>query len=90
MACEHVSLPGGGSAIVCGRRSRKAKCCSCGKPAGLLCDWKVKEKRSGTCDEPICANCTSKPAQGKDLCPQHAAEWAARSAATKGADHARP
>lgn len=76
MTCEHVTLPDGTAAIVCGPRRRKAKCCKCGKPAGLLCDWKVKTKRSGTCDEPICARCTSSPAPDKDLCPDHAAEWA--------------
>lgn len=75
MACEHVTLPGGGTAIVCssGRRKR----CQCGRPAALACDWKVPHRRSGTCDAPLCASCTSSPAPEKDLCPLHAEAWAA-------------
>ncbi len=77
MTCHPVDFGNGTRGFVCtGRRSRK-RCAECGQPAGLLCDWKVKGRRSGTCDTPICAACTSKPAEGKDLCPAHAAEWAA-------------
>jgi hypothetical protein len=47
----------------------------CGKPGKLLCDWKVD---GGTCDKPLCSNCTYVPAPDKDLCPVHAAEWKAR------------
>lgn len=75
MVCQRVTLPCGTAAIVCGPRQRKRKCVACGKPADLLCDWKVKTKRSGTCDAPICARCTHLPAKDKDLCPDHAAEW---------------
>lgn len=82
MTCETVSLPGGGRAIVCGPRRRRRKC-ACGKPAGKLCDWKVKSRRSGTCDTPICSSCSHVPAPGKDLCPQHAAQWLARSGAAR-------
>jgi hypothetical protein len=81
MACEHVSLPGGGAAIVCGPRRRQR--CACGRPASLLCDWKVASRRSGTCDAALCAGCAASPAPGKDLCPAHAAEfetWKARRA----------
>ncbi|WP_016745576.1 hypothetical protein [Rhizorhabdus wittichii] len=70
MTCEHVTLPGGGRAIVCSSR-RRARC-ACGRPAPLLCDWKVPGKRSGACDKPICAGCSTKPAPDKDLCPEHA------------------
>lgn len=82
MACEHVSLPGGGTAIVCGPRNRK-RCTSCAGPASLLCDWKVGE---GTCDQPICARCTTSPAPDKDLCPSHAAAFERWKASR--ADHA--
>lgn len=75
LACEHVSLSGGGSAIVCGTRRKK---CACGRRATLECDWKVNGKKSGTCDAPICDRCTHVPAPDKDLCPKHAAEWKAR------------
>tara|TARA_B100000678_G_scaffold260890_2_gene242053 strand:- start:1040 stop:1291 length:252 start_codon:yes stop_codon:yes gene_type:complete len=70
MACEHVSLPGGGTAIVCGTRARQR--CACGAPATRLCDWIVSGNRSGTCDTPLCATHATSPARGKDLCPHHA------------------
>lgn len=73
MVCQRVQLPGGVGAIVCTGRRRKR--CSCGRPATLECDWKVKTRRSGTCDAPICERCTTRPAPGKDLCPKHAAEF---------------
>jgi hypothetical protein len=80
MPCERVSLPGGGFAIVCGTRSRRQRC-ACGQPSTQLCDWKVPERLSGTCDAPICARCSVSPAPDKDLCPAHAAafrEWSAQ------------
>lgn len=67
MACEHVTMPGGGTAIVCGTRHR----CACGRRATLLCDWKVPTKKSGTCDRPLCRWCTTSPSEGKDLCREH-------------------
>lgn len=75
MTCEHVTFPGGASAIVCGPRRRQR--CGCGRPATLLCDWKVPARRSGTCDAPLCDRCTFSPAPDKDLCPAHAAEFEA-------------
>lgn len=72
-----LPIPGG---FICGTGLR-GKRCRCGKRATLACDWKVKTRRSGTCDAPICADCTTSPAEGKDLCPTHAAayrEWLAR------------
>ena len=81
MVCETIRLPGGGSAIVCsGRRSQR---CACGRPATRLCDWKVATRRSGTCDKPLCANCSTMPQADKDLCPDHAqafADWKLRRA----------
>ena len=80
MTCEHVQLPGGGTAIVCS--SGRAKRCACGRRATLECDWKVKERHSGTCDAPLCSSCTMSPAEGKDLCPDHVAafeQWKARA-----------
>ncbi len=78
MPCTHVTLPGGGTAIVCGIRRRQR--CACGRPATLICDWKTTS-RSGTCDAPVCVRCATSPAEGKDLCATHAkafAAWKAR------------
>lgn len=80
MPCHTVALPDGNRAIVCGRGRPRSRCVSCGAPADRECDWKVPSRRSGTCDAPICARCTHEPAQDKDLCPNHAAEWQARLA----------
>lgn len=77
MTCHHVQLENGARAIIC-TSERKKRCVQCGKPADLLCDWKVPSRRSGTCDKPICGNCTHSPAPDKDLCPDHAAEWKGR------------
>lgn len=79
MPCEHLRLPDGTAAIVCS--SGRAKRCTCGKRATLACDWKVPARRSRTCDAPICADCTTRPAPDKDLCPDHAEAWAAWKAA---------
>ena len=77
MTCEHVPIPGGGVAIVCGSRSRaRYQRCKCGNRATLLCDWKRTKGRPGTCDKPICSRCTTSPAPDKDLCPDHAAAFA--------------
>lgn len=76
MTCQRVQIPGGGTAIVCGPGRRKR--CACGRQATLECDWKVKGKKSGTCDKGLCPRCTYVPAPEKDLCPKHAAEWQLR------------
>lgn len=77
MPCRRITTADGAVAIVCGPRQR-VKRCACGNPHTALCDWKVKSRKSGTCDKPLCAKCTLVPAPGKDLCPKHAAEWKAR------------
>lgn len=77
MTCEHVTLPGGATAIVCS--SHRQQRCRCGRSATLLCDWKTPSK-SGTCDAAICTACAVSPTPDKDLCPKHAAayrEWKA-------------
>ena len=82
MTCERVTMPGGGTAIVC--FSRRRQHCACGRVATLLCDWKVESKRSGTCDAPICTRCSMSPAPEKDLCAEHALafdRWRASRAA---------
>lgn len=84
MKCARVSI-GGANAIVCGP-APKRRACRCGRVADLLCDWKVdRGGQSGTCDAPVCARCTTKPAPDKDLCPRHAGDWAAWKAARAAA-----
>lgn len=76
MPCTRVPMPTGGFAIICGPRTKQR--CACGAPATKLCDWKVKERKSGTCDKPLCAKCSHSPAPEQDLCPAHADEWISR------------
>jgi hypothetical protein len=65
-----MQMPDGGFALICGPRQKK-RYCACGRPADLLCDWKVKSKKSGTCDLPICAKHAKQVGPDKHLCPQH-------------------
>jgi len=38
--CDHVKLPHGSTAIICGLRRKKAAPCEfCGRPSTKLCDW---------------------------------------------------
>ena len=81
MPCRPFSH-NGMTGFMCGPAPRAKPCgCGSGRRADLLCDWKTPEGPNPTCDAAICATCTSKPAEGKDLCPKHAAEWARRQAA---------
>jgi hypothetical protein len=68
--CENLKLPDGTVAILCGMRGRK-KFCACGRVADLLCDWKVKDKKNGTCDAPICKLHAKQVGPDKHLCPLH-------------------
>lgn len=77
MTCTFISIPGGGTAIICGPKPRRRKCSVCGDMVGHAsqreCDWKMGA--GATCDRLICSACTSVPAPGKDLCPTHARKW---------------
>lgn len=80
MTCTPINIPGVGTGFICtrGPRARRKPCSGCGRPADLLCDWKVD---GGTCDAPVCDQCTTSPAKDKDLCPAHAKayeEWKAK------------
>jgi hypothetical protein len=72
--CQHVKFPDGSAAIICGGRHR-IQYCACGRPCDFLCDWKVREKKSGTCDAPICAKHATQVGPDKHLCPQHQKAW---------------
>jgi hypothetical protein len=83
--CSHVELPGGSRAIVCGSKRYESRRCKCGNPATKLCDWilpaalqpaiSIEILSLKTCDEPLCATCTTSPAPNKDLCHRHAELW---------------
>lgn len=91
MACYRVRLPEGGFALVRITGKRVNCCVKCGCIATRECDWKVKGKRSGTCDAHLCDVCTVEPEQGKDLCPEHAKaweQWKLRHAAAQPSEHA--
>jgi hypothetical protein len=80
MPCEKYHTGGGGTVIICtGRGAKRKPNCACGYTGTRLCDWKIGGGK--TCDTPICPRCTFEPAEDKDLCPKHAAEWKRRLAA---------
>ena len=75
MPCRTFSA-NGMTGFVCGPAPRRKKCaCGSGRPAIFECDWKVPERKSGTCDALICSACSSSPEKGKDLCRLHTAAW---------------
>jgi hypothetical protein len=68
MVCR-VATVNGVTAIVCGPRPRRKKCCVCSKPSTVLCDWKIGGGK--TCDRPICEDHAEHVGDDKDLCPEH-------------------
>ena len=74
MTCHPIKMPGGATGFFCTRE--RTKRCSCGNRGVFLCDWKVPEKKSGTCDVPLCGRCAFSPADEKHLCKPHAGAWA--------------
>lgn len=48
-------------------------CVSCGHRAGLVCDWPVETRDTGTCDKAVCHACR-RPNTEKDYCPFHRGE----------------
>ena len=73
--CLKMQMPDGTVGIICGVR-HKRQFCACGRESSLLCDWKVKGKKSGTCDAPICEQHALEAGPDKHLCPQHQRAWA--------------
>lgn len=58
MGCDHIKLPGGGSAIVCsrGRRTQSCHIQGCRGTVVSLCDYPVERKgKKATCDAPMCS-----------------------------------
>lgn len=82
MACKTIDVGGGGFAVICGLpRPKRCSVPGCSRDGTQLCDWKLKlppgsrRKKVPTCDAPLCEQHTTKPAEGKDLCPPHAKAW---------------
>jgi hypothetical protein len=73
--CDEIKLPDGKAVIVCGLRGSKPKFCACGREAKFLCDWKVRDSKSGTCDRPLCVQHGKQVAPLKHLCPEHQRRW---------------
>ncbi len=73
MICQHVQMPGGGTAIVCSE-GRRRRCSCCSGWSTKLCDGPppAGSKRK-TCDVPLCSGC-ARHVDGQDLdyCPTHA------------------
>lgn len=71
--CTPFRIEGGPSdgttGIVCGPRTKKRPCITCGKPAGLLCDAPLGTGKK-TCSAPMCDEHTTKIG-GKDFCHRH-------------------
>lgn len=80
MPCQVVEIAPGQRAFVC-TSGRAPRCSACGGRATQQCDWKVKDRKSGTCDRWLCRSCSHVPAPDKDLCREHAAQWKARQKA---------
>jgi len=84
-----------GGVIICGGRGHRVRHCACGRPADLLCDWKVKEKTSGTCDAPVCKAHAQQVGPDKHICQEHQRayrDWQKRHPegfSTKAADPAQ-
>lgn len=71
MPCYHIRMSDGTTAIVCADGSKAKKCVECSRESKFLCDWKMPERKSGTCDAPICRDHALEVASDKHLCPWH-------------------
>jgi len=75
MPCVPVSLPDGGSAILCFKRGPRRKCKVCGRPATKLCDFVVAPAHghlpAKTCNKSLCDACAVHVGPDTDHCPDH-------------------
>lgn len=69
--CEHVRLPNGTVAIVCGVRRRRRLCTHCRAWAEYECD---------VCDRPLCRRCRIHVPANQDFCKDHRAQAKAAAA----------
>jgi hypothetical protein len=75
---NHDGPSGPITGIVCGSRVKTwAPCAYCKRPSSRLCDFPVTKDRGvkGTCDAPLCDDCTTRIAGDGDLCRAHAPLW---------------
>jgi hypothetical protein len=92
--CLKMQFADGTVGIICGTR-QKVRYCSCGRASDFLCDWKMKEKKPGTCDRPVCKSHAQQVGPDKHLCQEHRkayADWLKRHPegfSTKPADPAQ-
>jgi hypothetical protein len=85
MSCT-AEIHDGQRFIICGR-SAPVKFCFCGRPAEALCDWKVRDRKSGSCDAPLCSQHAKCVGGRKHLCPEHDRaydEWKRRHPPAQG------
>lgn len=72
MPCIPFQTPDGARGILCtGRRGRR-RCSACKNAwASLECDYPAPNRKSGTCDKPLCTGCAVHVGQDLDHCPNH-------------------
>lgn len=73
MACQRLTLPGGGFAIVCGRGVKRSPPCSvegCNGASAYQCDWPKGRK---TCDVHLCEAHACEVSPDLHCCPEHLA-----------------
>lgn len=76
MKCDKVQLPGGVTAIVCGRGQKRHACHYCGNNAGFQCDHPVfRKNKKETCDTWMCESCRNNISENQDLCRPHFNFW---------------
>lgn len=70
--CNHVKLPNGVVAIICGPKPRARKCVGCGRQVrdARLCDFPLGAGK--TCSAALCSACATHKAPDTDYCPTHA------------------
>ena len=86
MACTPFSA-NGATGFICGPGPKR---CGCGNRSVFLCDWKVPERKSGTCDADLCGACATSPEKDKHLCPAHRTAWAEWRKAKRAANPPPP
>lgn len=78
MPCRPLIVDGKPSGLVCGPGVRRgAPCAFCNRTSSRLCDFPVTKDHGvkGTCDAPLCSDCTTRIAGDGDLCRTHAPLW---------------